>query len=142
MPKVRTDAVAIIVVNDKQQVLMGRRTDGQGWGLAGGKVEGKETFADAAKRELLEEFNLTALKLKLLGLGDLHSTTKNGVQSWWRPMVYECYDFIGDIKPQPTEVEEYRWFSQSDLRQLYWEGEMFPGSVAVFDAFYRELIYP
>jgi ADP-ribose pyrophosphatase YjhB (NUDIX family) len=55
--------INIIVINDKNEVLLGLRSKpgyvGDGtWGLIGGKLKSNETIEQAAKRELKEESNI------------------------------------------------------------------------------------
>jgi len=42
----------VIVVNDKQEILLQLRQDNGCWGLAGGALEIGETLAETAKRDL------------------------------------------------------------------------------------------
>lgn len=38
----------VALINKKNEVLLGLRSDGQGWGLAGGKIENNEMPFEAA----------------------------------------------------------------------------------------------
>lgn len=61
---------AIIVVNDKKEILLQKRADRNQWGLPGGLQELGETFEEVAVRELKEETGLqtTIQDLKLIGV--------------------------------------------------------------------------
>ncbi len=61
-----TDSTGIAVIQDNK-LLLGYRTDGQGWSLAGGKQEGSESLEECALRELYEEFGLKSDSLEYLG---------------------------------------------------------------------------
>jgi ADP-ribose pyrophosphatase YjhB (NUDIX family) len=50
--------VAVIVIDEKKQVLLQKRSDVGLWGIPSGHVEPGETVAEAAIRELQEETNL------------------------------------------------------------------------------------
>jgi 8-oxo-dGTP diphosphatase len=66
--------VAAVIWNDRQEVLLIRRTKeprkGQ-WSLPGGKVEFGESLEDALRREVREE---TGLEVALLGLAGVAET--------------------------------------------------------------------
>ena len=64
------DGAAAIIVNDKGQILMQRRTDKDIWGLPGGCQELGETFENTVIREVKEETNLEVLEddLKLISI--------------------------------------------------------------------------
>ena len=53
-------AASIIIVNEKNQILLGKRTDNHKWGYAGGSIELDEKVEDCARRELFEETGLIA----------------------------------------------------------------------------------
>ena len=53
-------AASIICVNERGELLLGRRTDNHKWGDSGGAVEIDEKVEDCARRELLEEMGITA----------------------------------------------------------------------------------
>ncbi len=61
---------AIIVVNDRKEILMQRRADRNQWGLPGGLQELGETFEEVAVRELKEKTGLqTSIQdLHLIGV--------------------------------------------------------------------------
>lgn len=60
--------VAVIILNDKNQVLLQKRADVGLWGIPSGHVEIGETVADAAVREVKEETNLDVKVQKLIGV--------------------------------------------------------------------------
>lgn len=51
-------AASIIIENENGQVLLGRRTDNQQWGYAGGSIELGETVEEAAKENSLRRWGL------------------------------------------------------------------------------------
>lgn len=66
--KVYLPFATVILRDDKNRVLLQRRTDFEFWGLPGGVLEMDEDIETAARRELLEETGLTAGPLRLVGI--------------------------------------------------------------------------
>lgn len=53
-------AASIIIIDEQNRLLLGKRTDNHLWGYSGGSVEIDEKVEDCAKRELTEEMGLIA----------------------------------------------------------------------------------
>jgi ADP-ribose pyrophosphatase YjhB (NUDIX family) len=60
--------VAVIILNEENQVLLQKRADVGLWGIPSGHVEIGETVTDAAVREVKEETNLDIRIKKLIGV--------------------------------------------------------------------------
>lgn len=60
--------VAVIILNEENQVLLQKRADVGLWGIPSGHVEIGETVAAAAIREVKEETNLDVKITKLVGV--------------------------------------------------------------------------
>ncbi len=60
--------VRAVIVNDRNEVLLQRRTDGDCWGLPGGCVELDETALEALDREVLEETGLRVRRAEPMAL--------------------------------------------------------------------------
>ncbi|PAQ14643.1 DNA mismatch repair protein MutT [Bacillaceae bacterium SAOS 7] len=60
--------VAIVIFDEKKQVLLQKRADVGLWGLPSGHVEPGETVEEAAVREVHEETNLHVRIKKLIGV--------------------------------------------------------------------------
>lgn len=110
----RATGVAVIKNN---KVLLGLRTDGQGWSLAGGKMEEGESVEQCAKRELFEEFNLTANKLEYIGQVSSQAIIR-GVTCQVKPHIFICNEFSGEIKLRLEEMIEYKWFDLSEVKNI------------------------
>lgn len=60
--------VAVIILNEENQVLLQKRADVGLWGIPSGHVEIGETVSEAAIREVKEETNLDIRIKKLIGV--------------------------------------------------------------------------
>ena len=106
-------AASIICLNEKGQVLLGRRTDNHLWGYAGGSVEPDEKVEDAAKRELYEEMGLTAEEMEFFCVNsgpEAHYIYPNGDEVSNIEIVYLCRKYSGEPKRQEEEMEELRFY--------------------------------
>ena len=112
-------AASIICVDKKGRLLLGRRTDNHMWGYSGGAVEIDEKIEDCARRELYEEMGITAGELELFYINsgpEAHYVYPNGDEVSNVEVVYICRDYKGEIRPQPEEIEEIRYFSVDEIR--------------------------
>ncbi len=66
--KVYLPFVTVIARDERERVLLQRRTDFDFWGLPGGVLELDEDVETGARRELLEETGLTVGSLRLVGI--------------------------------------------------------------------------
>lgn len=109
---------SIIIINDKGQMLLGKRTDNLKWGYSGGAIEIDERVEDAAKRELFEETGLTAgiMELFMINSGpEVHYTYPNGDEVSNIEIIYVCRDYTGELKPQAEEISELKFFDLKDI---------------------------
>jgi 8-oxo-dGTP pyrophosphatase MutT (NUDIX family) len=112
MPCVIAYAV-MVVLNDKNQLLLEERADDGMWDVPGGSVEFNEKVDDAACRELKEETNLTATSYDFLAVysGPLtYYKYWNGHEVSGVDVVYCCRKYVGEMKPQPEEVKRLVYF--------------------------------
>jgi ADP-ribose pyrophosphatase YjhB (NUDIX family) len=95
-------------------ILLGRRTDGQGWSCSGGKVEQDETIMDGAIRETREEFGIEATDVRFLGriesTAKVHGEPRNVISH-----MFVANTFKGKPTPQLSEMAELKWF---DLNKI------------------------
>ena len=115
---IMTVGCGVLVVNDKNQVLLQRRSDNGQWCIPGGALEPFETYKEAATRELQEEVGITVKNLRLFGLysgGDreIHYPNKDVVYSLAVIFVTDSYD--GMISNEDSEVLEHRFFAKEDI---------------------------
>ncbi|HPY85709.1 MAG TPA: NUDIX hydrolase [Ruminococcus flavefaciens] len=108
----------VILLNDKNEILLGRRTDNGYWDYPAGSMELGESFEECARREVLEETGLTCGKLEFLmdiSGEDTFYEYPNGDKVYLAVIIYLCRDFTGDMKVQEEEAFEQRFFPIDQL---------------------------
>jgi ADP-ribose pyrophosphatase YjhB (NUDIX family) len=111
-------AASVIIINEQGELLLGKRTDNQKWGYAGGSMNLGESVEDCARRELLEEMNLIADELEFFMInsaGETHYIYPNGDEVYNVEIVYLCRKYHGDMRPQESELSELRFFPPDQL---------------------------
>lgn len=66
--ELRVGCSATIFDENREKVLLTRRTDNDRWCLPGGRMEAGESAAEACEREVLEETGLTVCVTRLVGV--------------------------------------------------------------------------
>ncbi len=111
-------AASVIIINERGELLLGKRTDNQKWGYAGGSMNLGESVEDCARRELLEEMNLIADELEFFMINsgeETHYIYPNGDEVYNVEIVYLCRKYHGDMRPQESELSELRFFPPDQL---------------------------
>jgi ADP-ribose pyrophosphatase YjhB (NUDIX family) len=111
-------AASVIIINEEGELLLGKRTDNQKWGYAGGSMNLGESVEDCARRELLEEMNLIADELEFFMINsgeETHYIYPNGDEVYNVEIVYLCRKYHGDMRPQESELSELRFFPPDQL---------------------------
>ena len=100
------------------KILLQKRRDSGLWADHGGCVEIGETLEETAKRELFEETGLTANSLEFFNIysgKEMLYTYPNGDKVYFILSYWICEDFSGEIKIDPDEVIELKWFDINEM---------------------------
>lgn len=111
---------AIIVLNEKNEVLLQLRSDTYDWGLPGGAMELGETIEETAERELREETGLQTDSLQFLGVlsgQDLYYRYPHGDEIYNVINVFQAHRVHGEIQCD-EEGLDIRYFPIDKLPKL------------------------
>ncbi len=111
----------VLIINDKNEILLGKRTDNDYWDYPAGSMEIGESFEECARREVFEETGLTCGKLEYfmeLSGEDTFYEYPNGDQVYLAVIIYICRDFSGELKVQEEEAYEQRFFPIDRLPKI------------------------
>jgi len=111
--------VAVIIFNEKKQVLLQKRADVKLWGIPSGHIEIGETVTEAAIREIKEETNLTIKVKKLIGVySDPHSQVFSYPNGQVVHFITTCFlaEVIGgELRCNEEESLEFKFFDYQNL---------------------------
>ncbi len=127
---------SVLLEDEEGRLLLQKRRDNGCWGYHGGSVELDEAVEAAAARELFEETGLTADELCVFGVfsgEDMHYVYPNGDEVSNVDVVYLCRKWHGDLRAQPQEVDELRFFSADALPE-----RLSPPNVPALTAWQRQ----
>jgi ADP-ribose pyrophosphatase YjhB (NUDIX family) len=102
-----------VFVTDGKRILLQKREDSGLWADHGGALEIGETIEETGKRELFEETGLQARSLLPIGVytgKEMLFTYPNGDKAYIVGHYFICADYEGEMKADPAEVAELRWF--------------------------------
>jgi len=117
LPK-KVSAIAAIILNDKDEVLIGNPTYKDHWVLIGGTIDEGESPSDAVVREVKEETGLDAKFSKMLMVEYLQSKIGDKTyDSYQLTALVELKD-SEKMKPGDGEMEELRWLSIPEAKKL------------------------
>ena len=103
----------VIIFNEKNELLMIKRTDNDCWAIPGGSSEPGESVMDTAKREVFEETGLTVNELELFNVysgKEMHYIYPNGDEVYFVGIVFIGTDYTGSIRPDNIESKEIKFF--------------------------------
>jgi len=108
----------VLLINDKNQLLLQLRKDNNCWGLNGGSLELGEELKEVAARELYEETGLVAHNLDLFNVysGDeFYYKYPHGDEVYNVISAYICTDYSGELKIDENEVQQLSFFDPDNL---------------------------
>ncbi len=123
--------VGIVLLNEKNNVFVGKRIDNPNnfWQMPQGGVDNKESFFEAAKRELKEETSIKSIKLiKELDawikyelpknlLGKIWKGKYRGQKQKWFIMQFTGTEEEINIKTKNPEFLEWKWIKAEKLTE-------------------------
>ena len=107
----------IFILDEQNRLLLMKRRDNECWGFPGGATEPGEAVEDAAKRETLEEANITVGDMSLFGVfsgPELYYKYPNGDEVYNVTIMYLSRDWQGDIQIS-EEHTEWCWFAAGEI---------------------------
>lgn len=110
---------AAVVLDDRDRVLLVKRSDDGRWTLVTGMVEPEEQPAAAAVREVEEETGVTIEVERLISVEARQlQTLPNGDQVWWTSVGFRCRYVSGEARVNDDESVDVRWFDLDRLPEL------------------------
>ncbi|EJP6471060.1 NUDIX domain-containing protein [Clostridium botulinum] len=111
--------VAIVIFNNKKQILLQKRSDVKLWGIPSGHVEPGETVTNAAIREVFEETRLHVEIVRFIGV---YSDPKSQIFEYpdgrithFVTCCFEAKIIGGDISCESSETLDLKFFSIDKL---------------------------
>jgi 8-oxo-dGTP pyrophosphatase MutT (NUDIX family) len=108
---------AVLLVDNRDRLLLMKRSDSGCWGPPGGAVEPGEIVEAAARRETLEETGLEIGAMTLFGVfsgPELYYKYPNRDEVYNVTIMYLSRDWKNDIQIN-GEHTEWRWFTAPDI---------------------------
>lgn len=122
----------IIVLNDKNEILLNLRSDTDTWGIIGGGIELGESLEETAARELWEEAGLKAERFELLDVlsgSELFFRYPNGDETYTVIVLYKAVGVSGELRINDGESRCLRFFPINDLPELESRAEYVIGKI-------------
>lgn len=126
----------VLIINEKNEILLEKRTDNGLWCAPGGSLDIGETVTEGAKREVLEETGLLLDELHLLAINSgpkMLLTYPNGDRTFYVDITF--YARVEGAKPKQTDSESsiIKFFAENELPK---EEEMLRGQMPMIRKFY------
>ena len=111
----------VIVMNEKNEILLNLRSDTGTWGIIGGGMELGESLEQTAARELYEETGLQAERFELLDVlsgEELYFRYPNGDETYTVIVLYKAVGILGRLNINDDESRDLKFFSFDYLPKL------------------------
>lgn len=111
----------IIVMNDKNEILLNLRSDTGTWGIIGGGMELGESLEETAARALCEEAGLKAERFELIDIlsgRELFFRYPNGDETYTVIALYKAVGVSGVPRVNDGESRCLKYFSVNELPEL------------------------
>ncbi|MDX6442359.1 MAG: hypothetical protein QOE43_2088 [Gaiellaceae bacterium] len=123
--KVGTDyllmpSVSALIRDGDGRILFVQHVEGR-WQLPGGAIDPGERPAAAMQRECLEEADITAEPVRILGVfggPEYRITFSNGDEAGWIVTVFEARIVAGEPSPSDDETQAVGWFTEAEIDAL------------------------
>lgn len=112
---------AIIVMNERNELLLQLRSDTNDWGIPGGGMEPGDSFEETAKKELFEETGLMANKLELIDVAsgkEFYFKFPHGDEIYNATAIFKATDLSGELKSHDEKSVEISYFPLHSLPNL------------------------
>ncbi len=109
---------SVAICDDEGRVLLQKRTDGDWWGLPGGRLDAGDTFTGAARREAREETGLEVEIIQLVGAytdPKVCSVYPDGNRAQIAVLHFLARPSGGSLIAANEETAELRWFEPGAL---------------------------
>ena len=110
--------VSAVVRNDREQILLGRRSDDGSWGFPAGAIDPGEQPADAVVREIYEETGVIAEIERIGGVALNQAIYPNGDVCEYLNVWFRCRAVSGEPRVNDDESTEVGWFDPDALPEL------------------------
>lgn len=117
--------VGVLILNEKNEVLMGLRKGSHGsgeWCFPGGHLEFGETVFETARREVKEETGLEVRNMELISIADEMKYIETDGKHYLNIGVKAEYVGGEPELLEPTKCLEWRWFNLHQLPSNILEG--------------------
>src|SRR6266540_6744402 len=120
-------SVNVVVTNDRDEILLIRRSDNDNWAVPGGAIDLGESMSHAAIRETKEE---TGIDCEITGLVGIYSDPKHIILYTSNNEARQEFSIVLVARAtagQPTpsnETTEVRWIPASDIDRRHMDQSM------------------
>ncbi|CAJ2231667.1 NUDIX hydrolase [Companilactobacillus paralimentarius] len=109
-----------ILTNDKNEVLLQKRSGMNKWGLPGGAMEYGETVEGTCRREFREEIGLEVTLNTFFGLSSNHIQHYPNGDVSQTIVTFFLVDYCkGELNPKNGETIDLKYFSKENLPEIF-----------------------